>query len=74
MEDGELLMALEAEERSLSASRRRLHDRIDFVRTLSGSTAVNQLATLQQQERELSKRRRKIQNQVRALREMLGTS
>ena len=51
---------LEQQERSLSAARRRLHDVIDFVHTLSPaerSPQGEQLRHLKGKERELSKRR-----------------
>lgn len=62
---------LEQQERSLSAARRRLHDVIDFVRTLSPSERSpqgEQLRHLEGKERELSGRRQKLHGLIDALR------
>jgi hypothetical protein len=61
---------LEHQERSLSAARRRLHDVIDFVRTLSPSERSpqgEQLRHLEGKERELSGRRKKLHKMIDAL-------
>jgi hypothetical protein len=57
----ELLKELEAEERALSANRRRLHDRIALYPDIGG-------ADLDAQERELSQRRRDLHARIDALR------
>jgi predicted nucleic acid-binding Zn-ribbon protein len=65
------LSELERHERALSLRRRRLHDRIDFLRAGGGgdTAAVNDLiAELERQEREVSAERRRIQERVDALR------
>ena len=56
-----LLKELEAEERVLSANRRRLHDRIALYPDVSG-------ADLEAQERALSERRRELHARIDALR------
>jgi chromosome segregation ATPase len=56
-----LLKELEAEERVLSASRRRLHDRIALYPDMNG-------ADLEEKERELSDRRRELHARIDALR------
>jgi len=61
---------LEQQERSLSAARRRLHDVIDFVRTLNPaerSPQGEQLRHLEGKERELSKRRRGLHGLIDTL-------
>jgi hypothetical protein len=57
----ELLKELEAEERALSANRRRLHDRIALYPDIGS-------ADLDAQERELSQRRRDLHARIDALR------
>ena len=62
---------LERRERSLSAARRRLHDVIDFVHTLSPSERSpqgEQLRHLEGKERELSRRRRTLHGLIDSLR------
>jgi len=56
-----LLKELEAEERALSANRRRLHDRIALYPELGG-------ADLEEQERALSERRRELHARIDRLR------
>jgi hypothetical protein len=62
---------LEREERVASTKRRRLQDRIDFVRS-GGAAASNggdeRLRRLQEEERELSERRRELHTAIDALR------
>jgi hypothetical protein len=67
----ENLDELEQRERSLSAARRRLHEVIDFVRTLSPSERSpqgEQLRHLESKELELSKRRRSLHDMIDSLR------
>ncbi len=62
---------LEQRERSLSAARRRLHDVIDFLRSVNASQRSpqgEQLRHLEQKERELSKRRRTLHGLIDTLR------
>jgi chromosome segregation ATPase len=56
-----LLKELEAEEQLLSASRRRLHDRIALYPDMNG-------ADLEAKERELSERRRELHARIDSLR------
>jgi len=61
---------LEQQERSMSAARRRLHEVIDFVRTLGPSERSpqgEQLRHLEGKELELSKRRRILHGLIDAL-------
>lgn len=66
----ELLEALEAEVRAVSARRRRLHDRIDFLRGsgVGEPDAAERLAKLEEEEREVSVRRRELHAQIDACR------
>lgn len=61
---------LEAEERSLSARRARLQNRIDFLRSGGGRTVEepDALADLQRQEREVSSRRREVHAEIEVAR------
>ena len=62
---------LERQERSISSARRRLHDVIDFLRTLNASQRSPQrvqLRHLEQKERELSTRRRTLHALIDTLR------
>ena len=73
-DDARLLARLESEERSVSSRRRRLHDRLDFMR---GGGAVpsadeEQLRKLEEEEREVSARRRELHVEIDALRARLG--
>jgi predicted nucleic acid-binding Zn-ribbon protein len=61
---------LEEHERALSAERRRLQDRIDFVRATGATQSLaesDQLRHLEERERELSARRRSLHRQIDAL-------
>jgi chromosome segregation ATPase len=58
---GELMKQLEAEERALSARRRKLHDRIAIFPDTTG--------TLEEQEREISRKRRVLHQQIDQLRD-----
>ena len=65
------LNELEQREQSLSAARRRLHDVIDFVQTLSPSERSPQgaqLRHLEDKELELSRRRRTLHGLIDSLR------
>jgi chromosome segregation ATPase len=65
------LAELEAKERTLSLRRRRLQQRIDFVRGhgVESETSLNQLL---EQEREISEQRRDLHPQIDELRVLLG--
>lgn len=58
---------LRAQERSLSARRTHLHNRIDFLRA-GGAGPVDEqaelIAELERQERELSRQRRELHEQI----------
>jgi hypothetical protein len=61
------LAQLRKDERSLSARRTRLHNRIDFLRSGGGgdsAEAAEQLAELERQERELSDERRALHERI----------
>ena len=67
----ESLAELEAQERSLSAARRRLHDLIDFMRPQNPAQRTpqgEQLRHLEQKEQELSGRRRRLHDLIDSLR------
>lgn len=64
---GVSLERLKAEERAISARRRRLHDRIDFLRAGGGGFSretQQMLADLEAEEREVSRRRRELHQQI----------
>ena len=66
-----LLQGAEAEERRVSQSRRRLHERIDNLQVRSGDTpevAAELLAALEHEERELSAQRLQLHEQIIDLR------
>lgn len=66
------LERLQEEERALSLRRRRLHERIDFLRG-SGTEADDPgLAGLLDDERDVSARRRALHERIDALRASLG--
>jgi predicted nucleic acid-binding Zn-ribbon protein len=74
-DDARLLGRLESEERAISARRRRVHDRIDFLRGGNARRSEEdeaRLANLQAEERELSERRHDLHLQIDALRIKLG--
>jgi hypothetical protein len=71
----EVLVELEREERRLSAKRRRLQERIDFLQAGGGGfaeSALEQLASLRQTESELSRQRRELHVQIDSLRTAAG--
>jgi hypothetical protein len=74
-EDVRRLEQLESEERTVSGKRRRLHDRIDFMRAsggISSRAADEQLRRLEAEENQLSLRRRELHVEIDALRVKLG--
>ena len=67
----ETLAQLEKEERSLSARRIKLQDRIDFLRSGGGGPpeeVADRIAALVEEERELSRRRRELHDQIEVAR------
>ena len=74
-DDARRLAQLESEERTISSKRRRLHDRLDFMRS-GGAVASDdheeKLRQLLEEERELSARRRELHIEIDALRVKLG--
>lgn len=65
--NGNDLAQLRKEERSVSARRTLLHNRIDFLRAGGGGdpeTTGELIAELERQERELSARRRELHEQI----------
>ena len=69
------LSELEREERALSIRRRRLHDRIDFLRAGGGGDTLAsqaQLHELERQEREISAERRQLHERIATLRAHAG--
>ena len=74
-DDARRLARLESDERALSTRRRRLHDRIDFMRSGAAPEAPDteaQLERLRSEEHELSLRRRELHAEIDALRVKLG--
>ena len=75
VDDARRLAQLEADERAVSSKRRRLHNRLDFMR---GGAAVpsadheEKLRQLVEEEREVSAHRRELHVQIDALRVKLG--
>jgi cell division protein FtsB len=71
------LAQLRKEERSLSARRTRLHNRIDFLRSGGGgesADAAEQLAELERQERALSDERRDLHERIEVAEAKLSRS
>jgi hypothetical protein len=64
------LARLEQEERAASQRRRRLHERIDFLRGngVYDADSVERLAKLEVEEKEVSRRRRELHGLIDALR------
>jgi len=68
----EELERLEEEELAVSARRRRLHDRIDFLRGTGEPDLEERLAKLAEEERAISDRRRELHRVIDALRVEFG--
>jgi predicted nucleic acid-binding Zn-ribbon protein len=65
------LAELNEEERSISVRRRRLHDRIDFLRAGGGGPledVAELLASLEREEREVSAYRRELHERIELMR------
>jgi hypothetical protein len=74
-DDARRLSELESEERAVSGKRRRLHDRIDFMRAggaVASPDATEQLRRLEEEESQLSFRRRELHVEIDTLRVKLG--
>jgi predicted nucleic acid-binding Zn-ribbon protein len=74
-DDARQLAQLETEERSASSRRRRLQDRLDFLRSGAAVPTPDhdeQVRRLEAEEREASDRRRELHLQIDALRVKLG--
>ena len=69
------LARLEQEERAVSQRRRRLHERIDFIRGSGAQDedSLERLAKLQLEEKEVSERRRELHGRIDALRGQVRT-
>lgn len=73
--DAHRLAQLESEERMVSSKRRRLHNRLDFMRSGAAVPSADheeQLQKLEEEEREVSARRRELHLEIDALRVRLG--
>ena len=69
------LAQLESEERIISSKRRRVHDRLDFMRSgaaVQSADHEEQLRRLEEEERQLSAKRRELHVEIDALRVRLG--
>ena len=69
------LAQLETEERSVSSRRRRLHDRLDFMRSGAAVPSADheaKLRELEEEERALSVRRMELHAEIDGLRIRLG--
>ena len=73
-ESREALEQLEEEERTVSTRRRRLHDKIDFLKTtgVEEPEVAERLARLVEEEQEVSQRRRELHVLIDARRTELG--
>jgi hypothetical protein len=69
------LARLELEERTVSQRRRRLHERINFIRGQGAQDeeSLERLAKLEVEETEVSQHRRELHGRIDALRSQLGT-
>lgn len=69
------LARLELDERAVSQRRRRLHERIDFIRGSGAQDedAIQRLAKLEVEEKEVSHRRRELHARIDALRSQVAT-
>jgi hypothetical protein len=67
------LARLELEERAVSQRRRRLHERINFIRGngAQDDESLERLAKLEVEEKEVSERRRELHGRIDALRSQL---
>ena len=70
------LASLELEERAISQRRRRLHERIEFVKGsgVQDATSLERLAALEAEEKEISRCRRELHRRIDALREQAAAS
>lgn len=70
------LARLEQEERAVSQRRRRLHERIDFIRgsAADDSESVERLEKLVAEEKDVSLRRRELHGRIDALRGQAGAA
>ncbi len=70
------LARLEQEERAVSQRRRRVHERIDFIRGTGAQDedSLDRLAKLEAEEKEVSQRRRELHDRIDALRSQVGTA
>ena len=70
------LARLEQDERAVSQRRRRLHERIDFMRGngAQDEESLARLAKLQAEEKEVSAQRRDLHARIDALRSQAGTA
>ena len=68
------LARLEQEERAVSQRRRRLHERIDFIRGSGAQDedSLERLAKLEVEEKEVSHRRRELHGRIDTLRSQVG--
>ena len=68
------LARLEQEERAVSQRRRRLHERIDFIRGngAQDEESLERLAKLEVEEKEVSRHRRELHGRIDALRSQVG--
>ena len=70
------LAHLEQEERAISQRRRRLHERIDFIRGsgVHDDESRDRLAKLEAEEKEVSRVRRELHERIDALRSQAGAA
>lgn len=70
------LARLEQEERAVSQRRRRLHERIEFIRGNGAQDAesLERLAKLEAEEKEVSQQRRDLHGRIDGLRSEAGTA
>jgi hypothetical protein len=68
------LARLEQEERAVSQRRRRLHERIDFIRGngAQDEETLGRLATLETEEKDVSRQRRELHARIDSLRSQAG--
>ena len=70
------LARLEQEERAVSQRRRRVHERIDFIRGSGAQDedSLDRLTKLEAEEKEVSERRRELHGRIDALRSQVGAA